>query len=171
MTNRLERDSLFTDNSTFGDAPLIKIDDTNLSIIKLLREGRKSYSVMAEELSLTENTVRSRVNKLISENVIQISGLIDPSALPGHQVIIVALKLDTVELKEKAKELSRLKGVVSASITNGRYDCFLYVLLSEEKGFGLSAFLDDELSRVDRIKDFETFVVYKSVNLKIPYII
>ncbi len=150
---------------------MIKIDDTNLAIIKLLREGRKSYSVMAEELSLTENTVRSRVNKLISENVLQITGLIDPAALPGHQVIIVALKLDTVQLKEKAKELSQLKGVVSASITNGRYDCFLYVLLSEEQDFGLSEFLDDELSKVTQIKDYETFVVYKSVNLKIPYII
>lgn len=126
---------------------------------------------MAEELSLTENTVRSRVNKLISENVLQISGLIDPSALPGHQVIIVALKFDTVELKEKAKELSGLRGVVSASITNGRYDCFLYVLLSEENGFGLSDFLNDEISRVEHIKDFETFVVYQSINLKIPYII
>lgn len=150
---------------------MIKIDDTNLSIIKLLREGRKSYKVMAEELSLTENTVRSRVNKLISENVLKITGLIDPAALPGHQVIIVALKLDTVELKEKAKELSRLKGVVSASIVAGRYDCFLYVLLSDEQNFGLSDFLDVELSKVDRIKDYETFVVYKSVNLKIPYII
>ena len=150
---------------------MIKIDDTNLAIIKLLREGRKSYSVMAEELSLTENTVRSRVNKLISENVLQITGLIDPAALPGHQVIIVALKLDTVEFKEKAKELSRLKGVVSTSITNGRYDCFLYVLLSDKQGFGLSEFLEDELSKVDRIKDYETFVVYRSVNLKIPYII
>ena len=150
---------------------MIKIDDTNIAIIKLLREGRRSYSLMAEELSLTENTVRSRVNKLVSENVLQITGLIDPGALPGHQVIIVALKLDTVELKEKAEELSRLKGVVSASITNGRYDCFLYVLLSDEQNFGLPDFLDDELSKVDRIKDYETFVVYKSVNLKIPYII
>lgn len=150
---------------------MIKIDDTNLSIIKLLREGRKSYKVMAEELSLTENTVRSRVNKLISEKVLKITGLIDPSALPGHQVIIVALKLDTVELKDKAKELSQLKGVVSTSITNGRSDCFLYVLLSDEQNFGLSDFLDDELSKVDHIKDYETFVVYKSVNLKIPYII
>ncbi len=150
---------------------MIKIDDTNLSIIKLLREGRKSYKVMAEELSLTENTVRSRVNKLIAENVLKITGLIDPGALPGHQVIIVALKLDTVELKEKAVELSQLKGVVSASITNGRYDCFLYILLSDEQGFGLSEFLDGELSRVAGIKDYETFVVYKSVNLKIPYII
>lgn len=126
---------------------------------------------MAEELSLTENTVRSRVNKLVSEKVMKITGLIDPAALPGHQVIIVALKLDTVELKEKAKELSQLKGVVSTSITNGRYDCFLYVLLSDDQGFSLPDFLDGELSKVDRIKDYETFVVYRSVNLKIPYII
>ena len=70
----------------------MKIDDTNLAIIRLLKEGRKSFSAIAEELSLTENTVRSRVNKLVSENVLKITGLVDPAALPGHQVIIVAIK-------------------------------------------------------------------------------
>ena len=38
----------------------MKIDDTNLEIIRHLREGRKSFKLIAEELNITENTVRSR---------------------------------------------------------------------------------------------------------------
>ena len=37
-----------------------KIDDTNKAIIRLLRDGRKPYSVIADELGITENTGRSR---------------------------------------------------------------------------------------------------------------
>jgi Lrp/AsnC family transcriptional regulator for asnA, asnC and gidA len=45
----------------------MKIDETNLAIIKRLREGRRSFKQIAEELSITENTVRARVNKLVEE--------------------------------------------------------------------------------------------------------
>ncbi|MEE4600078.1 MAG: AsnC family protein, partial [Desulfobacteraceae bacterium] len=41
----------------------MKIDNLNLLIIKHLRNGRKSYRKIAEELSLSENTVRARVHK------------------------------------------------------------------------------------------------------------
>ena len=41
----------------------MKIDETNLAIIKHLREGRKSFQKIAEDLSITENTVRARVNR------------------------------------------------------------------------------------------------------------
>ncbi len=51
-----------------------KMDETNKAIIRQLCDGRKPFSAIAEELSITENTVRSRVNKLIDEGVLQISG-------------------------------------------------------------------------------------------------
>lgn len=83
----------------------MKIDETNISIIKHLRDGRKSYSSIAEELSITENTVRSRVNKLVEEKVLEISGLVDPESLPGHKLVLIGIKLNTMELERKAREL------------------------------------------------------------------
>ena len=149
----------------------MKIDETNLAIIKHLKDGRKSFSSIAEDLSLTENTVRSRVNKLMDEGVLEITGLIDPQALPGHQVVIVALKLNTVELEKKAKELDSLRGVVSVSVVTGRYDILMYVLLNDERGFGMLEFFTDELSKVDKVQDFETFVVYQGIDLRVPYVL
>ena len=90
----------------------MNIDKINLSIIKHLRDGRKSYKKIADELALSENTVRSRVNKLIDEGVLEITGLVDAQAVSDHRIVIVGVKLATMELVKKGEEFSRLKGVI-----------------------------------------------------------
>lgn len=149
----------------------VKIDSTSLAIIKHLRDGRKPYSIIAEELEITENTVRSRVNKLLSDGVLEISGLVNPDALPGHQMILATLKMSTVELGAKAKELSLLRGVISVSVVTGRYDLIAYVLLNPSDGFGLLDFFSQELSKIELIQNIETFVVYEGIDLSVPYVL
>jgi len=146
-----------------------KIDSINMSIIKHLRDGRKSFKKIAEELSITENTVRSRVNKMEEEGTIAISSLVDPSTIPGHHMVIIGVKLKTVQLVKKGEELSKLRGVISVSVVTGRYDIILQVLLSEE--FSLLEFYTTEVAKVDDIQDIETFVIYKSYNMMVPYIL
>jgi Lrp/AsnC family transcriptional regulator for asnA, asnC and gidA len=123
----------------------MKIDETSLAIIKHLREGRKSFQKIAEELSITENTVRARVNRLTEEGVLDVTGLVDPEAIPGH----------------------RLRGVVSVCVVTGRYDLILTVLLSDTDD--LLAFYTEQVSRIRDVQSAETFVVYKAYNLKVPY--
>jgi len=43
------------------------------------------------------------------------------------------------------------------------------VLLKE--GFGLLEFYTEEMARLQDVQSVETFVVYKSYNLKVPYIL
>ncbi len=149
----------------------MKIDETNIEIIKHLRDGRKSFGAIADALSITENTVRSRVNKLMEEGILEIAGLVDPESLPGHRMIIIGIKLSTVELVRKGYELTSLRGVVSVSVVTGRYDLIVQVLLDENNGFGLLEFFTKELSKIDEIKEVETFVVYQGYNLRVPYIL
>ena len=49
-----------------------RLDETNKQIIRLLSDGRRPYSAIAEELGITENTVRSRVNKLMEDGVLRL---------------------------------------------------------------------------------------------------
>ena len=81
----------------------IKMDETNKAILRQLIDGRKPFSAIADELNITENTVRSRVNKLIDEEVLQISGLIRSEMIPGLQVVFMGVKLSTLDLERKAK--------------------------------------------------------------------
>ncbi len=147
----------------------IKIDDTNLAIIKQLRNGRKSFRKIADELGITENTVRARVARLIEDGALDISGLVDSQVLPGHSTVIVGVKLKTMDLVSKGHEFSKIKGVVSVSVVTGQYDLILVVLLKE--GYGLLEFYTKEVSQITDVLSVETFVVYKSYNLKVPYIL
>ena len=148
---------------------LMKIDQSIIDLIKHLRDGRKSLKKIADDLGLSENTVRSRVNKLKHEGILDITGVISPDALPGHRMVMVGVKLSTMSLVKKGEEFSRLKGVVSVSVVTGRFDLIMIVMLKE--GFGLLEFYTEEVAALQDVQSVETFVVYKSYNLKVPYIL
>ena len=147
----------------------MNIDKLNLAIIKHLRNGRKSYQKIARDLSVSENTVRTRVKQLMDEGVLDIIGLVNPEAINEHRTVMVGVKLQSMDLVNKGKEFSKLRGVVSVSVVTGRFDLILIVLL--KSGFGLLEFYTEEVSRIKEVQSVETFVVYKSYNLKVPYVL
>ena len=149
----------------------MKLDDTNKAIIKELGNGRKAFSTIAEKIGITENTVRSRVNKLVDDGVLQISGLVNPQYIPEMQVVVMGIKLSTLDLEEKAREMLRLKGVISVMVVTGRYDLIVQIVTSSGDDQSLLNFFKNELSRIKGISDVETFVVYQSHNYMIPYIL
>ena len=140
-----------------------------MAIIKQIRDGRKSYKQIADELAITENTVRSRVKKLMDEGVLEIAGLVNPDKLPDHNFLIVGIKLKTMDLLKKGEEFSKLKGVVNVSVVTGRFDLILTVLLRND--FNLLDFYTREVSTIAEVDFAETFVVYKNYNVKVPYIL
>jgi len=127
------------------------------------------YLKIWEALSISENTVRTRVNRLLDEGVLEISARVDPEAIQGHRAVMVGVKLKTMHLVKKGEEFSKLKGVVSVSVVTGRYDLILVVLLNA--GFDLLEFYTKEISKIEDVQSVETFVVYKGYNLKVPYIL
>ena len=147
----------------------MKIDDVNIRIIQHLTEGRKSFKKIADEMGLTENTVRSRVKKLEEAGVLGITGLVDPESIPHHQMMIIGVKLKTTDLFGIGEEFSKLKGVVRVSVVTGQYDLIAEVLFNDE--FSLKDFYRDEVPKVDGVRSLETFVVYKGFNVKVPYIL
>lgn len=147
----------------------VKIDAGTIAIVKWLRNGRESFKRIADRLGLAENTVRSRVQRLVQEKILEITGLVDPEALPGHQLVVIGVKLKTTDMFNKAEEFSRLKGVVSACAVTGRYDLILTVLFNE--GYNLEEFYTREVPRIADVQSLETFVICKGYNLKVPYVL
>lgn len=147
----------------------MQIDAVNLEIIRHLKDGRKSYKLIAQDLSITENTVRSRVNKMIEDGILEISGNVRADILRGHSLLYLGVKLKTMDLQDKAKEFSKLRGVVSAGIVTGRYDLILQVLLSED--YNLLEFITGQVAKIKDVQTVESFVVYEGYNLKVPYIL
>ena len=144
----------------------MKIDDINISIINHLRDGRAPFKKIAESLSLSEGTVRARVKRLMDEGVLEIAGLVDPEVIPDQHVVMVGVKVKDMNLVRKGEEFSRLRGVVSVCVVTGRFDLILLVMLSRD--FTILEFYTEEVSTIANVSSVETFVVYKSFNLKVP---
>ncbi|RPH43566.1 MAG: Lrp/AsnC family transcriptional regulator [Desulfobulbaceae bacterium] len=144
----------------------MKIDEINIAIINHLKDGRAPFKKIADDLSLSEGTVRTRVKKLQDEGILDITGLVDPEVIPDQNVVIVGVRVKDMHLVKKGEEFSRLRGVISVCVVTGRYDLILMVMLSRD--FTILEFYTDEVSTIDNVSSVETFVVYKSFNLKVP---
>jgi len=145
----------------------MNMDEISLEIIKHLRDGRKSFGEIGKNLSITTNTVRARVKKLMKKGVLEIVGSIDPEKIDNHFLVIVGVKLKTMRLVDKGEEFSKLKGVISVAVVTGRFDLILTVLLNNK--FGLHEFYTQEVSKIEDVMSTETFVVYRNYNWKVPY--
>lgn len=144
----------------------MKIDEINYAIINHLRDGRIPFRKIADNLEVSEGTVRARVKKLKEEGVLDITALVDPDAVPDQSVIMVGVSLKDMDLVKKGEEFSKLRGVVSVCVVTGRFDLILIVMLTKE--FTLLKFYTEEVAKLENVRAVETFVVYKSFNLKVP---
>lgn len=144
----------------------MSIDETGLRILKELKDGRESFQKIADNLSLSESTVRNRINGLLDTGILEIKGLIDLEELPDYNMIQIGIKLSTMDLVGKGEEISKLPSVLNVQVVTGRYDLMATVLL--RKDFTISDFYLKEMKQVEEIMGVETFVVYKEFNTRIP---
>lgn len=144
----------------------MQLDETSIAIINCLKNGRMPFKKIADKLSIAEGTVRSRVKKLEEEGVLEIAGLVDPEALPEQSVVMIGVRVKDMDLVKKGEEFSELRGVTSVCVVTGRYDLIVTVLLN--KGYTILDFYTEEASKIQNIRAVETFVVYKSFDLKVP---
>lgn len=144
----------------------MKIDEINISIINHLKDGRVPFKRIADDLRVTEGTIRARVKKLQEEGVLEITSLVDPEAIPDKYLVMVGVKLKDMDLVTKGEEFSKLRGVISVCVVTGRFDLILMVML--KRSFGMVEFYTEEVSKIENVRSVETFVVYKSFNLKVP---
>ncbi len=144
----------------------MELDETSIAIIQCLKDGRMPFKKIADKLSVAEGTVRSRVKKLEEEGVLEIKGVIDPELLPEQTVVMIGVRVKDMNLVKKGEEFSKLRGVTSVCVVTGRYD--LIVTVGLNRGYTILDFYTEEASKIENIRSVETFVVYKSFDLKVP---
>lgn len=136
-------------------------DKTDQMIIERLRRENATNIAVAEELGLSESTIRQRLKRLTESGVLKITARIDPDALAGRQLVVIAANVDKVaNLEEKARQVAALEKVLSVSLVSGRYDLMIEVLVDSNRG--LVDFLTSELSQVENLTTTESFLMLKN---------
>lgn len=99
-------------------------DELDFDILSCLQEdGRMSFTVMAEKLNVSIGTIRTRVNKLIQEDIIHIVGRVDPEKVGFHSYAQIAVYVRPATLKETvADKIAKLPEVSFLALTSGDFD-------------------------------------------------
>lgn len=138
-------------------------DETDWKIINILREGYVSNNAIAAELGVSEGMVRQRIKRLKDNHILTVRALINPEVLENKQLATIAVNvMESRLLDKKAKEISKLDGVLYVNIVSGQFDLLVEVLVDSNRG--LVTFLTEILSSVQGISATQSFITLKSFN-------
>ncbi len=133
------------------------MDELDLKIIGLLqRDGRASNATMAQELGVSEGTVRRRLWRLVQEDVIKITAVPNIGKMGYAATALVGVQTRPGKADDVAESLARLEEVHYAAVTTGAFDVFLWVGLESAQRLG--DFVHTKLAAVEGVQRTETFI-------------
>ncbi|GMA65813.1 Lrp/AsnC family transcriptional regulator (plasmid) [Alicyclobacillus fastidiosus] len=140
------------------------VDNLDLKIIThLQQDGRKSFRDIAEDVGVTERTVRLRVAQLRECGILQIVGVVNPIKI-GLQVVAI-IQIDVEEsLMDTCIELLRgIPEVRFITRTTGEYPLLIQVVKSSYES--LFVFLTEKMKQLPQLRKTNVMVelqVYKN---------
>ncbi|MDB6086051.1 MAG: hypothetical protein JWN43_3932, partial [Gammaproteobacteria bacterium] len=133
------------------------LSHTDRAIITHLQEdGRRSFVAIAQDLGLSEKTVRTRVHQLLDSKIIQITALTSPVAMGYHAGALVGVTtVPSVPPSQIARELSRIRDVDYVVTSAGRYNLMVEVISRDLPA--LQRVVESEIGRIEGIVAIELF--------------
>jgi Lrp/AsnC family transcriptional regulator for asnA, asnC and gidA len=136
------------------------LDELDFKILSCLqKDGRMSFTVIAENLNVSVGTIRTRVNKLIEEGTISIIGRVDADKVGFKCYAHIAVFVRPATLKEKiALKIAKLPEVSFLAMTSGDYDLEVDVMCRDNNH--LVDFVN-EISKIDGVHQTKTTIYFK----------
>lgn len=105
---------------------MAKIDRLDAEIISLLQsDGRRPSVEMARLLKVAEGTIRKRIERLVGEEVIQISAWADPLRIGYQNYAVLMMRVDLQELDRAAEQIAELPEIFFLGTCTGAFDLFV----------------------------------------------
>lgn len=140
------------------------IDDIDRAIISWLQyNGREPYTKIAEELNITEGSVRRRVKKLINDGIMQIVAIVAPHNLGYTEAAMIGITVKSNLLSIVADEIARLPEVSYLFQAAGEFDLFAEVFCRDREHF--VSFLNNKLQQIPGVEGTQSFLILKSHKL------
>jgi Lrp/AsnC family transcriptional regulator, regulator for asnA, asnC and gidA len=136
------------------------LDPLDFDILShLQKDGRMSFTVMAEALSVSVGTIRTRFNKLIEDGTVNIIGRVDPDKVGFKCYAHIAVYVRPATLKEKvAQKISKLPEVSFLAMTSGDYDLEVDVMCRDNNH--LLNFVES-ISKIEGVHQTKTTIYFK----------
>lgn len=144
-----------------------ELDDTDLSILRLLRENaRMSYLEMSRRTGISDATIQHRLKRLREKGHIAFTIFADPG-LTGYDVMAVMLVQTDTEKHDEAKQaLAALPEVSEVYGMLGEYDLLIKVWAKNLEE--LNRTINDKIRDIEGIEDLTEMVMAERVKEDAP---
>ena len=136
------------------------LDALDFEILSCLqKDGRMSFTIIAENLNVSIGTIRTRFNKLIDDGTISIIGRVDPDKVGFRCYAHIAVFVRPATFKEKvAQKIAKLPEVSFLAMTSGDYDLEVDVMCRDNNH--LVNFVDG-ISKFEGVHQTKTTIYFK----------
>lgn len=144
-----------------------QLDDLDFSILhRLQKDGRKSFTDLAEELNVSVSTIRNRVTRLLEEKALEIIGRVDPTKVGFNAYAQLFISVRPVSLLENvAKELLVKEEVSFLALTTGSYDIEINLMCRNNNHL---TNVISEVQKVEGVFETKTNMYFKILKLNQP---
>jgi Lrp/AsnC family transcriptional regulator for asnA, asnC and gidA len=137
----------------------LPLDDVDRALaLALQKDGRASYTKLAEAVGMSQAGVRTRVQRLLASGAVQIAAVADPFAF-GFSITAMLGVTFTGDLHVLAERLAQLDAVHFVAVTAGRYDCLAEVVCVDSDD--LLTLVNDRIRAIDGVKDVDVITYLK----------
>lgn len=122
------------------------LDSVDRALISaLVADGRATYATLAPIVGLSQSAVRARVQRLLDEHLVVVTGRVDPASF-GLGVFAFAFLEVAREVDKVTARISEIDDAVFAVVSSGRFDLLVELRCADE---------DCLLEALDRVRGVE----------------
>ncbi|WP_280770931.1 Lrp/AsnC family transcriptional regulator [Salipaludibacillus daqingensis] len=146
-----------------------KLDQKDLAILNYLQEnGRCSYTEIARLLNVSEGTVRTRINRMLKDDVFEFVIHTNPNKIGLNVQAIIGITTKLGKHEEIAEELRSYSEVRFVGAFSGTHDIIIQAYFKNNEE--LMDFVNKKLAQIDGIESEEVNVELKQYKDSFSYI-
>ena len=136
------------------------LDEKDRAIVSILQyDGRTPFTKIAEELNITEGSVRQRVKRLIDSRKLQIVGIAPPKEMGWNEAGIIGINVQADRITEVAEAIAQLPEVTYLIQAAGEFDLFAEVYCRDRDHF--VTFLNNRLQKIPGVDRTQSYLILK----------
>ena len=138
------------------------LDSVNRQIIHILqRDGRTSNVEIARQIGMSEATVRKRLERLVSAQVIRINAVPDASRAGFSTLAFLTLSVDLAQVGQIADQIARMPEVRTIHLTSGGSELLVEAWFTSSDD--LLRFMTQHIGGIPGIRSTATSQVLKTI--------
>ena len=142
-----------------------KLDKVDCNLVRLLqKDGRMSNTGLANELGVSEYTVRNRLKRLIDDEIIRIVAVASPIDLGFEIAGNLKIRIDIKKTYDVLENLKKIDSLIWVALTTGGTDVDADFIVRSLKEFQDLIF--QKISKIDGILSTETSLLVDLVKDK-----